>query len=84
LNDTLLDLRRESAATIVFVTHSVTESAYLADRVAVMRARPGRIFALLPLRHEASGPLERRSAAYAGNCGAIAEQLEQAMRKSAA
>jgi NitT/TauT family transport system ATP-binding protein len=84
LNDTLLDLRRESAATIVFVTHSVTESAYLADRVAVMRARPGQIFALLPLRHEASGPLERRSAAYAENCGAIAEQLERAMRKGAA
>ena len=84
LNDVLLDLARESGATVIFVTHSVTESAYLADRVAVMRARPGRISALLPLRHATSGPRERRSAAYAENCGAIAEALEQAMLQGAA
>ena len=49
LNDALLDLRRESGATIVFVTHSVYESAYLADRVAIMRSRPGRIDSVLTL-----------------------------------
>ncbi len=81
LNDVLLDLARESGATVVFVTHSVTESAYLADRVAVMRARPGQVSALLPLRHATSGPRERSSAAYAANCGAIAAALERAMGK---
>ena len=63
LNDALLSLRSESAATVVFVTHSVSECAYLADRVAVMRARPGSIDALLtlrqPLSHDARGPAER-------------------------
>jgi NitT/TauT family transport system ATP-binding protein len=43
LNDDLLALWREDGMTIVFVTHSVYESAYLSTRVAVMRARPGRV-----------------------------------------
>ncbi len=84
LNDVLLELRRESAATVIFVTHSVYESAYLADRVAVMRARPGRIDTVLPLRHDARGPNERRAPAYAGNCAAIEEALQQAMRQDRA
>ena len=43
LNDDLLALWREDGMTILFVTHSVYESAYLSSRVAVMRARPGRV-----------------------------------------
>ena len=83
LNDTLLELRRESRATIIFVTHSVYESAYLADRVAVMRARPARIDTLLRLPRDGSrGTPDRRSAAYGENCGAIADALERAMRKA--
>lgn len=49
LNDDLLALWREDAMTIVFVTHSVYESAYLSTRVAVMRARPGRVIAEIAL-----------------------------------
>jgi NitT/TauT family transport system ATP-binding protein len=49
LNDDLLTLWREDAMTIVFVTHSVYESAYLSSRVAVMRARPGRVIAEIAL-----------------------------------
>ena len=43
LNDELLDLWRSEGLAIVFVTHSVYESAYLATRIAVLSARPGRI-----------------------------------------
>jgi NitT/TauT family transport system ATP-binding protein len=83
LNDALLELCRKSATTVVFVTHSVYESAYLADRVAVMRARPGRIDALLAFPHSgARAPEDRRGAAFSTNCSAIADALEQAMRKS--
>ncbi len=84
LNDALLDLRRRSAATVVFVTHSVYESAYLADRVAIMRARPGRIDAVLSLARgpERGLPL-RRSALFAEDCARIAEALQQAMGRAA-
>jgi NitT/TauT family transport system ATP-binding protein len=43
LNDDLLRLQRDVSCTIVFVTHSVFESAYLSSRIAIMTPRPGRI-----------------------------------------
>jgi NitT/TauT family transport system ATP-binding protein len=45
LQDELLDLTRALACTVVFVTHSLYEAAYLASHVVVMTARPGRIAA---------------------------------------
>ena len=39
----LIDLWQELEATIFFVTHSITEAAYLGDRVFLMQANPGRL-----------------------------------------
>ena len=45
LGDDLLRLWREDGLTILFVTHSVSESSYLSERVLVMTPRPGRVAA---------------------------------------
>jgi sulfonate transport system ATP-binding protein len=44
LQDHLLDLWADTRPTLVLVTHDVDEAVVLADRVLVMRPRPGRLF----------------------------------------
>ncbi|WP_206078981.1 ABC transporter ATP-binding protein [Allomesorhizobium camelthorni] len=43
LQDQLLTVQRETAATILFVTHDIEEAIYLSDRIIVLNGRPARI-----------------------------------------
>ncbi|GDY13446.1 hypothetical protein LBMAG53_23240 [Planctomycetota bacterium] len=43
MQELLLDLWTRQRATVVFVTHDIDEALFLADRVLVLSARPGRI-----------------------------------------
>jgi NitT/TauT family transport system ATP-binding protein len=84
LNDDLAELQSSLNATVVFVTHSVFESVYLADRIVVMAARPGRAFAEInveapPIRREGF----RLTATYAETCRRTSNALHQAMGEAA-
>ena len=50
LNEELLQIWRETGATIVFVTHTISEAAYLGQRVVVMAANPGRIIEVVDMK----------------------------------
>jgi len=80
LNTDLLDLWQRTRFTAVFVTHSVFESVFLSQRIAVMSARPGRVLSELAIpaaypRTEAFGT----SAEYAALCRLASAQLSQAL-----
>jgi NitT/TauT family transport system ATP-binding protein len=80
LNDDLLRLKHELDCTIVFVTHSVYESVYLSDRIAVMTPRPGHVVATLAIdAPRERGMNYRSSAAYANRCGQVSDVLARAM-----
>jgi NitT/TauT family transport system ATP-binding protein len=40
MNDLLLDIRKVTGATVLFVTHSIAEAVYLSDKVVVFSKRP--------------------------------------------
>jgi NitT/TauT family transport system ATP-binding protein len=45
----LLRIWQETRNTTIFITHQINEAIYLADRVLVMTARPGRIKEVVPI-----------------------------------
>jgi len=80
LNDDLIALWHAVGNTVVFVTHSVFESVYLSSRIAVMAARPGRIFSELAI--DAPYPRDggfRTSTEYAVLCRRTSVALGGAM-----
>ena len=85
LNDDLLALQRELHTTIIFVTHSVFESVYLSQRIAIMSARPGRVAGEIVIEApEPRGPEFRVSSSFADQSRAVSAALRQAMQASAA
>jgi NitT/TauT family transport system ATP-binding protein len=59
LQKELLEIWKRTEKTVLFVTHSVDEAIYLADRIAVMSARPGRIITCMNI--EIPRPRKRTS-----------------------
>ncbi len=80
LNDDLLRLWQDNRWTVIFVTHSVYESVYLSNRIAVMTARPGRVLTDIPIdmpypRTEAF----RTSEPYNAYCRTMSAELQKAI-----
>ncbi|MFB9330013.1 ABC transporter ATP-binding protein [Paenibacillus aurantiacus] len=72
LQTELLRIWDAKKTTIVFITHSLDEAIYLADRVAVMTARPGKVKELIDI------PLERPRAADIRNSDAFVQLRRRA------
>jgi NitT/TauT family transport system ATP-binding protein len=49
MNDLLLRIRQETGASVLFVTHSISEAVYLADQVIVFSRRPARVSQQIPV-----------------------------------
>jgi NitT/TauT family transport system ATP-binding protein len=57
MQELLVCLWRELAATVFFVTHSISEAAYLGDRVYIMKSCPGRLAEEIKLPRPAESPI---------------------------
>jgi NitT/TauT family transport system ATP-binding protein len=71
----LLRIWSETKKTVVFITHSVDEAVFVADRVVVMSARPGRIRYIFDVEWER--PRDRASVEFASLRKKILAELEK-------
>jgi NitT/TauT family transport system ATP-binding protein len=78
LNDELLRLFEARRFAALFVTHSVTEATFLATRVLVMSARPGRLLADFPVPYGYPRPPELR---YEPSFAHLAGEVGAALRR---
>ena len=60
----LLSIWHRTPKTVIFVTHDVQEAVYLAERVAVMSARPGQIKTIVETKFDKTDPNVMRSKAF--------------------
>lgn len=49
LNEDLLKIWRKTNKTVIFVTHNISESVFLSDRVVVLSPHPGRVSAVVDI-----------------------------------
>lgn len=50
MQEELVKLARKNPRTVLFITHAVEEAVYLADRVVIMAAKPGRVKEILDIK----------------------------------
>ena len=78
LNEQLLQLWAKERRTVIFVTHSIPEAAFLSSKIVVMSARPGRVVEVIESNLPANRTLDiRETPAFVE----IAHRIRQALRK---
>ena len=78
LQDDLLTLWRDIGCTVVFVTHSIYEAAFLARRIVLMTPRPGRIGREMTSSLD-RGPETRLDPAYAALVAGVSQAMAAAL-----
>jgi NitT/TauT family transport system ATP-binding protein len=63
LQNELLEIWEKTKKTVIFITHSVDEAVFLADRIVVLTPRPGTICEIIPIVN--SRPRDRTSPEFA-------------------
>jgi NitT/TauT family transport system ATP-binding protein len=85
INADLLNLWREEGLTVVFVTHSVTESTFLSTRIVTLSQRPGRVVeSYAPSAPASRGAAWRRSPEFANEARQVSHGLTRALASNAA
>ena len=74
MQDFLLDVWRDSGASVLFVTHHIDEAVALADRVVVFTARPGQIKTIVPIE------LARPRKLFSPECEQLRMRLTELLR----
>jgi sulfonate transport system ATP-binding protein len=82
LQDHLLDLWADARPTLIVVTHDVDEAIVLADRIMVMRPRPGRISDEIDV--DLPRPRDRQSAAFDFAKRRVLAALDRSLNRAAA
>ena len=78
LNEQLLQLWAKERRTVIFVTHSIPEAAFLSSKIVVMSARPGRVVEVIESNLPVNRTLDiRETPAFVE----IAHRIRQTLRK---
>ena len=81
----LLSIWEKTRKTVIFVTHDVHEAVYLAERVAVMSARPGRIKTIVDTAFDKADPEVHRTKVFVDKVeevwGLVREEAIKAQQK---